>query len=122
MLNLKLQAQTRLIQQHQTALKKLDEAQPGIERFEALCETLKEQGLNFTADISVLNHCPVEYTLTCSSLNAGEIMIALANLGCDQRGKWHGGSKKFATICSDRTQDFCLAVEPATTQTEQAAA
>jgi len=112
MSNLKMQAYADTIKKAHSAFNKIDAAQPDIERFEALIETLQERGLKFMTAINITEHCPIEYLIRCSSFSAGEIMLALASLGCDQRGGWIGGGTKYATIYSDRTPDFVLVVDP----------
>lgn len=65
--------------------KKLAESRDNIARFQALCDVLREQGLEFEANVTVGKY-GADYSISTRQQqggNAGKLMLALAALGCE---------------------------------------
>lgn len=112
------QMQRRILDNMEEQIEVLFNARSEVKRFEALCKTLCDRGLQFEPNIGML---PDKITYQISTLpeHAGDIMLALCGMGCMESDKRQEeiatpGDCEIITISGPCAPQFSLVVSPYT--------
>lgn len=118
MIDLYSQTQRRILDNMEEQIEALFNARSDVKRFEALCKTLCERGLQFEPNLGILPD-KVAYQISTLPSHAGEIMLALCSMGCMENERrqeeiTQPGDCDIYTITGPCSPQFSLVVSPYT--------